>query len=428
MPDSRLEIWVVKQGETLPFGDTKSRLMRAGLISEALSRRGHHVTWWTSTFEHFSKKNVFLEDTERTLACGTTMRLLRSPGYTSALSPQRIRDHTILTRRFAEQIRKEPKPDIIVCALPIPSLARECVRFGKEFHVPVVVDIRDWWPDIFLQKTPSFARPLARLLMRSVEMDVRYACEGAYAITGVTPDFLQWGLNKAGRGIGDRDSVFYLGYPLRELTAEQSSAAGKFWQSKGITGDSDKSILVYIGGFNRTMQISPIIEAARELKGSSKPLLFVLCGKGDLMEGYQRQARDLDNVVFPGWLGGEEILCLMGMAKAGLVPYPNRADFISHISNKPIEYLSAALPLIASPRIGTLYNLIKDNKCGVSYDDGDAHGLAVTIDELFKNEEELRLMAQNARDLFKNRFMADRVYGEMAEYLKEIVYLYKSVL
>ena len=49
-----MDIWVIKDGEPLPI-EPDARVLRTGLLAAELVRRGHTVTWWTSTFAHHRK-------------------------------------------------------------------------------------------------------------------------------------------------------------------------------------------------------------------------------------------------------------------------------------------------------------------------------------------------------------------------------------
>jgi hypothetical protein len=146
-------IWLVKLGETLPIGTNKKRLLRTGLLAEILAKEGHEVTYWCSTFDHFNKENRFAEDTEIETEEGYRLKLLNGKAYLKNVSIDRLINHRQIAKKFKEQIYKEGnKPDLILTSIPTVELAYECVKFGKKFDIPVLLDIRDLWPDIFFQE------------------------------------------------------------------------------------------------------------------------------------------------------------------------------------------------------------------------------------------------------------------------------------
>ena len=57
-----MNIWLLRTSEPMPVVDKDGRILRMGMIAEELSRRGHNVTWFASTFNHFTKKQSFDKD------------------------------------------------------------------------------------------------------------------------------------------------------------------------------------------------------------------------------------------------------------------------------------------------------------------------------------------------------------------------------
>ena len=149
-------------------------------------------------------------------------------------------------------------------------------------------------------------------------------------------------------------------------------------------------------------------------------LRFVLCGAGDRFEHYRALAAGLPNVLLPGWVDAAAIHVLMRRSACGLDPLSDRYDFLATINNKAIEYFSAGLPVISSPRRGTLAELLATEECGLSYDLGDAAGLAGALARLADEPGLRERMAESARRLFQRSFTAEKVYGSMMEYLEEI--------
>ena len=49
----------------------------------------------------------------------------------------------------------------------------------------------------------------------------------------------------------------------------------------------------------------------------------------------------------------------------GIDPLPDRYDYLASINNKAVEYLSAGLPVVSSPRHGVLYELLEREECGL---------------------------------------------------------------
>ena len=163
------------------------------------------------------------------------------------------------------------------------------------------------------------------------------------------------------------------------------------------------------------LDMTPVIAAARALRGQN--LQFVLCGDGDGLASFRAMASGLDNVIFPGQIGWAEIWTLLRLATVGLAPYRRSLNYTNNLPNKPIEYLSAGLPVLSSLD-GTLRSLLNQHECGLTYD---------TTDELIAMLSTLRAepgrwgdMATAAARLFRAEFVAESVYGAMAEHLERV--------
>ena len=109
----------------------------------------------------------------------------------------------------------------------------------------------------------------------------------------------------------------------------------------------------------------------------------------------------------------------MRRSACGLDPLSDRYDFLATINNKAIEYFSAGLPVISSPRRGTLAELLAAEECGLSYDLGDAAGLAACW-PAWQMSRVCGSGWRKRRRLFQRSFTAEKVYGSMMEYLEKI--------
>lgn len=166
--------------------------------------------------------------------------------------------------------------------------------------------------------------------------------------------------------------------------------------------------------------IGTMIRAVKRCNVSGCKVKFVVCGQGDRLEYYRKMAGSDNNIVFAGWVNKANIYVLMRRASLGLDPLPENRNFLLHINNKAIEYMSAGLPVLSSPKRGLLFELLREKRCGVSYDYGNDWELAKIITELARDEERLKEMSANVLKLFNERFAAEKVYPELAEYLENI--------
>lgn len=416
-----MRVWLVTVGEPLPTDEGDQRLHRTGMLASSLRLQGHDVTWWTSTFDHYHKTQRWEDDNTSVLDEHYRLQVVHSPGYAKNVSIRRIVDHNLHARRVRRRMFAEAdRPDVILCSLPTLELCRVAVDYGHVFGVPVIVDIRDLWPDIFLDAVPDWLHWAARPALLPMFQAATHVCSRATAITGITSDFVDWGLAYAGRSRSDLDRDFPLGYMNRSHPLPTVAEARQFWSDVGL--DRPVGLRVcFLGSLSWTMadEMFTVIEAARQLQMQGDNVQFVICGSGENLEAHCKAAQGCDNIVFPGWVDAPRIRALMEMSSVGLLPYRSRADFARSIPNKVAEYLSAGLPVMSSLR-GVTERLLEENDCGVTYQNGDASSLVQQLRALVSDGNRIQTMAWNATSLFAERFDATRVYDEMSDYLQEV--------
>ena len=415
-----MRIWLITVGEPLPIDGKKDRVLRVGILASILEKQGHKVVWWSSTVDHVRKKQRF--ETDKSVVLSSNLRLvcLHSILYRKNISFRRIINHIGIARKFRVLSKQEEKPDIILCSFPTIELSAEAVKYGRAHGVPVVLDVRDLWPDLFLDSAPQCLRPLARLVLAPMFRTARKAFMGAFAITGVTAGFVDWGLRRAGRKCNQFDRAFQMAYSASIPAKQEMATAEKFWSKHNVKDKTGDFIACFFGTFGRQFDLNTVIKAARKLDDTEVRIKFVLCGSGDNLDKYKQLAKGCKNILFPGWIGQPEIWTLMRMASVGLAPYISINNFMLNIANKPIEYMSAGLPVVSSSK-GALEKLLSTHDCGITYHNGDADALVVIIRDLYDNPERLRKLSDNALVLFKDKFIAEKVYGEMSNHLERIV-------
>jgi glycosyltransferase involved in cell wall biosynthesis len=417
--DRIMNAWLVTVGEQLPIDPGDSRLMRTGTLARFLCQRGHQVVWWTSTFNHVHKHHRFDCDKRVQVDSNLTIRLLHGIGYKRHVSISRLLDHGMVARKFSTFARSEARPDVIVASLPTLELAAAACAFGAQVGAPVVLDIRDLWPDAFAELLPTLLRSVAAPAFFAFRRLAKYSCSSARAIIGPARRYVDWGIALAGRSRTPWDREFPFAYTSSTPSPEAIQAAEEFWKDHGISKIKGDFLICFFGLLGRQFDLQTVIESARILQQSHARIRFVICGTGDHHQFYRDLARGCRNVIFPGWVGAAEIWTLMRMATLGMAPYCSNSLFNDHLPNKPIEYLSASLPVLASVR-GALGSLLEAHECGAIYDNGAPAELARTIAQLHDDPVRLNRMSHNAGQLYHRSFEAEQVYPELVRFLERV--------
>ena len=415
-----MQVWLIKIGEPLPVDGPNVRLYRAGILAETLAELGADVVWWSAAFNHGDKKHRAFQHTSVRLKPNFTLKLLHSRGYANNVSLARIKDHAEVARAFLELAPRQPRPDVIVSALPTPGLCRAAVDFGRQEGLPVLLDLRDKWPDVFLDLLPRSLHWAGRIALRGFFRQTSDACRRATGLIGVAEPYLRWGLRQAGRERGPYDAVMPIGYKRRRQREDLLDEARAFWDTAGVPRDDGLLTVCFLGTLGRQFALDTVIEAGRILGREALPVRLVLCGKGDFLEHFRSKARDVPNVLFPGWVDAPRIQTLMERSQVGLAPYRDTPNFAGHVPNKPAEYLSAGLAVVSSLK-GGMADLLEKYDCGRSYADCDARQLAGILRDFASHREQLPAMSAGARRLFADCFDANTIYAAYVEHLARVV-------
>lgn len=408
-----MNVWIVSSGEPLPIDEGRPRLRRMGMLSKILIEEGNEVHWFSSSFHHYKKKHRSENDKQVIVTNDYTIHLIKTAGYKKNVSLKRMLNQRELAKRFLINTRDLKKPDIIIATLAPLQLSEAVINYGEENNVPIVVDIRDLWPEIFNEVVPKWAKGFVKPYIWYCNQHLKEILNKSTSIVGVTPNFLNYGLDLANIEKRKFDKVFYTSYKPRNISSEIKNFDNN-WSKFGLK--SSDFIVVFLGNFGRQFVLEPILEAASNLKGNNR-VKFVLCGVGESFEKIRELSTDLDNVVLPGWIEEKQILSLLSAASVGIAPYRNSINFTSNTPNKFGEYLSASLPVLLGIE-GVMADLVSDYKCGEVYN--NSNELARIIEKLSLESNTLNDMSINAKKLYEDKFNADKVYRELSNHLLQV--------
>ncbi len=407
-----MNIWLITVGEPLPGFSKGDRLWRSGYLAQLLASRGHNVTWWTSSFDHFHRVHFTTESRSVDAGPGLSLQFLHGRAYRKNVSVARQVNHWQIGSEFRRLAREYPPPAVIICSFPTIELAAEAIEYGRARGVPTFLDIRDLWPDEIVDRFPRAVRHLGQILLAPLFANVRRAMTGATGLVAISGQFLAWGLALAGRGHSEqRDHVFPLGYTgdLEPVTTDRLS--GDAAQALGV--NANKKIFWFCGTFVGNIDLDTVIEAARHLRARDD-IQFVFTGVGERDQEWRRQAHGLANVVFTGWARKAELAYFSSIVWAGLGPY--RIGARMTLPNKLFEYMSRGLPVLMSLE-GETRELVLGNDIGLWYRAGDSASLGDAIVNIADDRDARERMSANAVRLFRERFSPAAIYNGYADFV-----------
>jgi len=410
-----MRIWLIQTGEMLPL-TSSDRRMRTGHLAYELARRGHQVIWWSSSFDHMSKKWIEKKDTTISLFNNLEIKLIKSIGYQKNVSVKRYIDHWLLASKFKKQIKTETLPDIIIASLPDHHLAYESTRYALKHDIPIIIDLRDLWPDLFVDVIKrKIIKLLVKILLVRDYWKARFSMRHAHGLVTMMNYYLQKGSELSGRRNNKNDRVFYIG---AEKSAIKTPKNIRKEIDFIVSSVREKFVVLYIGTFNRICHPKHLINSARYINTINKnnEIEFILAGDGEYFEKLKKLASDCSNVKFTGWINNDEISALLKIASVGVVT--TNEPFIGFV-NKVFTYLSGSLPIISSLE-GEVKDLIQNEGIGYSYQYNQYEDLAEKILFLEKDRGLRNTMASNSEKLFDYLFDSRKIYSSYADYIENM--------
>lgn len=403
-----MNVGIVAGGEPLIIDPAVKRPFRCGMLADALVRGGHSVHWWTTQFDHVTKRNRHMTGPFHVIDPGYTLHFMAGPVYSRNVSLARIRHNRGVARDLARQLRRDcPDLDVVVVCVPTHELAKVSLQWAAHRGIPVILDVRDLWPDVYLRPVPEGLRSLVRtLLKREFDLaEMNFA--RATAITAVSQSYLDWALARAGRVATVGDAVFPIGFP-----------GDVFSETSPTIPDSGPFVAVFAGIFGSTYDLETVVTAARIIeRDGQRDIRFVLAGDGDQRSVLEQFAVGLSNIEFPGWVDSAQLCELLNRASVGLATYAPGAP--QSLPNKPFEYWAAGLPVVSSLP-GELRCIIETEQVGVHYEAGDARSMVRALYRLYDDRLAVHGASVRSKQLFRRSFSASEIYPAMAEHIVAI--------
>jgi len=405
-------IWILQTGEPLHIDKGNHRPMRAMNLSNKLVEAGHSVILWSSAFSHQGKKHRSKEYSIYKVNDNLEIRLIPSCGYRRHIGFGRLFDHLQLSLNLKRVLKKEKSiPDIGFIGYPPIETAAVMSRWLKKREVPIILDVKDLWPSMFVDVFPKLLRPIGRAIFHPYFYLAKRAIKDASGVTAMAPAFLQWVLEFSDKKPTDNDKVFRLTSPASNISKSEVLLAQKWRDTQGI--NVNIPTVLFVGSFMSVFDFNPIFETAKKLKNCQ----FVLCGDGDYLSELKNKTKGLDNVFFPGWVDRPKIEVLAGMSIASLAPYKNIDNFIVNTPNKIVDSLLLGLPIL-SPLRGEVANLIEINAVGFTYSDSKL--LSGCIQSLINDDKLQQQMSNNAKALYNKEFEFNTAYDGLVQHLERV--------
>ena len=306
----------------------------------------------------------------------------------------------------------EERPDIVIATSPQFLCGWAGVVVGTLRRRPVLIEIRDLWPE----SIAAVGALHARLVLKALEALERSMYRAARHIVtvgdgyrdglierGVEPERVSVVMN----GV-DRD-LFFPGNEDREL-ADRLGVSGRF-------------CVTYCGAIGMAHGLEVVLRAARLLldRGRSD-VMFLLVGDGARLEALRGEAlRDgLDNVVFTGALDRNEVPAVLSMSDACLVHLRKAETFTTVMPSKIFEFAAMERPIILGVR-GFARDFVTEAGCGICVEPGNEEELVAAALRLVDDAELRHRLGAAGRAYVTERFDRTRLAERYLRIIERVV-------
>jgi glycosyltransferase involved in cell wall biosynthesis len=393
------------------------------MLVSRLVERGNSVTHWASTFDQLHKTFRFCEGREITLGSRLRYRFLHGPtAYVKNISLSHSRHDRELAAAFHRAASEEALPDLILCSIPPLRLARRVSEYAHSHSIPLILDVRDRWPDSLLNNLHFPIKQLFGWIFRHERRRAKQVLYRADGVTAISEDCLRWALRQSDRPPQRWDRVFPLAYEEPPQSLFESEEQRRDYLH-ALRLENASAVITCIGRVGSVFDFDAVVVLAGQFAAEGRSdVRFILAGeKPTPRRRMHRKIRlgsrmRLPNLTATGWLDREDLQRLLSVSTIGLLPYRDMQG--PTVRNKSMDFLAMAVPVVSSLG-GEMAQLMEHYRFGLPFAAGDVIGLRACVDRLLASEELRDSLRAGARRAFQENFTAQRVYGAFAEYLEE---------
>ncbi len=401
-----MNIWLVSIFENTPLDDNLNTRYNS-LVSEA-GHRNHNVVFWSSTFRHNIKKQRNLDSNEITISPNLKVNFIKAKSYSKNISFSRMLSHYALGKKLIDAFDNQSVlPDVIVVAFPPISTAYDVIQWANKKSIPVIIDIIDPWPDVFVQHMTGLKRSLVQLGVYPLQRKTTNIFRNSSAIIAISKQYIDW----ANRYCNEKKETAYF-YPAVQFDEiKRQIELAKTTRTK----QHDRLTVIYAGSLGYSYDIPTILASAEWLEKAQPKIQFIIAGDGPqkgIVEKYQSTHH---NLKYLGRLSKEKLMEEYYLSDIGLTQHIKGAT--QSVTYKLFDLLACGLPIMNSLE-SEMKSIIVDNKVGLHNNPGDFQQLAKNILRCFEDSELLTEMKANATRLTAEQGDSKIVYKNALDFIE----------
>lgn len=418
--NNKKKIWIFHHYATPP---TMNGFTRPYNFAINLKELGYDVVIFAASYLHFADKNLINDNQNYIINKDTEIPFvfIKTPSFSSN-GIGRVLNMVAFFKGVLTVTSMFKKngyyPDLVLASSPHPLALLAGIRVAKRNKVPIINEIRDFWPEVFFTggklKENSF---IGKLLIKGEHWLYKksdaliFLKEGDFTyITDKKWDTLQGGEI-------DLNKVHYINNGVDIENFNQQMISEKI-NDEDL--NSFKFKVIYTGAIRPVNNIGNILDTAKLLL-EKKDIQFLIYGEGNQLNFLKKRVIDenITNVKFKGYINKKNIPYLLSKSNVNILNYSqNMYNWTrGNSSNKLFEYMASGKPIISTVKMG--YSPIEKYKCGISLVNNTPQEFSEAILKMYTmSDEEYKIMGNNslkAAKEFDYKLLTKKLYLVMEE-------------
>ena len=301
-----------------------------------------------------------------------------------------------------------PRPDVVIATSPQIFCGYAGVWYARLRRVPLVVEIRDIWPESMNAVGAKVPR-LAFWALERIEWAMYRACKRLVTVgEGYRERLVEKGVPR------EKVSVVMNGTDLSVYSPREKDVA--LLRRWGLEG---KFVVSYIGTVGMACGLEVVLDAAAKVPDG---VAFAIVGDGAHRAALEDEARrrGLANVVFTGRQEKASMPAWIASSDASLVHLKKSDLFTTVMPSKIFESAGCARPIVMGVD-GFAKKLVMDAQAGLDMTPESADSLADCVTRLVRDPALGARLGQNAYANIARRFSRDQQAADYLALLKEVV-------
>lgn len=299
------------------------------------------------------------------------IRVLRSWLYASpkhGFARTIVNNLSFMATGFIHALVSRGSFDVLIASSPpfFPHISGALVGIVR--RVPVILEVRDLWPDYLVDMgvlrgklAPRALFALERRLLRSADhvVVVTDSFRRRIASKGVDPGQITVIPNGTDAGF------YYAADEPRPVPVPDGS------------GGEPPFVVGYLGNFGAGQELSTIVEAAAKVQATHRNIRFLLVGDGPQRERIEERMRELrvTNLSIQPPISKSQTRAFHGGCDVSLVPLAPVPVFQETVPSKIFEIMACERPVLASVA-GEAARIVEESGGGIVVPPGDAAAIA----------------------------------------------------